>query len=615
MRSWLWIGLVVMLGACVPGFLQRQQQDTGGTARTWAVQVVQVRVDPVRGQADVVVQGVLPNPCLAFSEMQVYQNGPTFTVQLNTQPLPGTPCPDRPTPFEVSVPLDLGDLPPGTYQVVVGSVVQTFQWPGPAQGPTGAAPATTPQPQPTLPAGTQAPGSSTGRIVGEAWMDRCTFPTGGTATPGPGCARYDQGYASDGVRQPDEPALAGLKVRLAQGACPGTPMLETTTDVQGRFAFDVPPGTYCVSITETEPSNQIVLGEGMWVRPGLRQGQTTVTVNPGQEVQVAFAWFAGATELLAPEATPKACENRARFVEETIPDGSEIPPGTTFTKTWTLENTGTCTWTTEYAVVHVEGPTMGAETRIPLPNPVEPGQRVTISVDFTAPDAPGTYRSTWMLEDDQGNRFGPGSGENQGFWVEITVPTSGETLNPGEPTRRDTMDNPRLWFLLDEPQARFEMRDGQLIMYGLEPGSFDYWGLSAHPALKDAYLEGDFITGPECRDRDRYGFIVRAPEPAYGIVVEFSCAGEFRVYRWDGSYTGLQEWRKASAIRSGPNQKNTLGVWMEGSTIKVYANRILIGQVEDDAFLQGRFGLVVAAGATAGFQVAVDEVRYWQPLP
>jgi len=133
--------------------------------------------------------------------------------------------------------------------------------------------------------------------------------------------------------------------------------------------------------------------------------------------------------------------------------------------------------------------------------------------------------------------------------------------------------------MVNEAEARFEARDGRLVMYAYDLSWTNYWGLSAYPALTDAYLEGVFITGPECRGRDRYGFIVRAPSPQFGIVV--------------------------------PNQTNRLGVWMEGNTMKIYINRRLVGQVTDNVYTQGRFGVVVGARETSGFWAAVDEVAYW----
>ena len=195
---------------------------------------------------------------------------------------------------------------------------------------------------------------------------------------------------------------------------------------------------------------------------------------------------------------------------------------------------------------------------------------------------------------------------------EPTTPAGATLPDLGEPEMRDPMDNPaRRWYMVNEAEARFEDGDGRLVMYAYDLSWTNYWGLSAYPALTDAYLEGVFTTGPTCRGRDRYGFIVRAPSPQFGIIVLASCGGEFLVFRWDGEYNVLQDWTRTDAIRTGPNQTNRLGVWMEGNTLKIYINRRLVGQVTDNVYTQGRFGLVVGARETSGFWVAVDEVAYW----
>src|SRR5512135_269401 len=46
--------------------------------------------------------------------------------------------------------------------------------------------------------------------------------------------------------------------------------------------------------------------------------------------------------------------NNATFVKDvSIPDGTVIARGKSFTKTWSLQNTGTCNWTRNYSLVFV----------------------------------------------------------------------------------------------------------------------------------------------------------------------------------------------------------------------------------------------------------------------
>jgi hypothetical protein len=81
-------------------------------------------------------------------------------------------------------------------------------------------------------------------------------------------------------------------------------------------------------------------------------------------------------------AAAQACTDRAQFVADvTVPDGSRYDPNATFTKTWRLRNSGTCTWTNAYTMVFDSGTQMGSTTSVNLPAAsTAPGQTVDVSV-------------------------------------------------------------------------------------------------------------------------------------------------------------------------------------------------------------------------------------------
>ena len=122
-----------------------------------------------------------------------------------------------------------------------------------------------------------------------------------------------------------------------------------------------------------------------------------------------------------PQPTNTATESipcdKASFVSETVPDGTEKAPGATFKKKWTIKNTGSCTWTSGYQWVFSSGDAMGGPaTQQITSGTVAPGQSVEIEIDQTAPASPGTYRGTYKIRNSGGTTFTP-----NGFWVEIKV--------------------------------------------------------------------------------------------------------------------------------------------------------------------------------------------------
>jgi hypothetical protein len=125
-----------------------------------------------------------------------------------------------------------------------------------------------------------------------------------------------------------------------------------------------------------------------------------------------------------PTATqPQVPCDRAKFVEDvTYPDGTDVPPGTTFVKTWRLSNNGTCTWNSSYALVFVGGDAMGGPAAQQLTTgTVAPGQEIDLSVTLKAPDSQKSYTGNWKLRNGAGVIFGLGDDASKSFFVKIDV--------------------------------------------------------------------------------------------------------------------------------------------------------------------------------------------------
>lgn len=123
-------------------------------------------------------------------------------------------------------------------------------------------------------------------------------------------------------------------------------------------------------------------------------------------------------------AQSSGCEQATFVADITIPDGTNVPPGSVFTKTWAVKNSGSCAWTPDYQLVFAGGDLLGASQSIPLSDKtVAPGETVQVSVQFTAPQTLQVHRSFWKFLSSSGREFGvtDAQGGEQPVWMEIRV--------------------------------------------------------------------------------------------------------------------------------------------------------------------------------------------------
>jgi len=247
-----------------------------------------------------------------------------------------------------------------------------------------------------------------------------------------------------------------------------------------------------------------------------------------------------ATLAPTPTRTPETACNQAAFVSETIPDGTDFDPGEAFTKTWTLKNSGSCTWTAEYDVVFVEGDAMNAPAAQALTSgSVAPGETVKISLDLKAPVAAGRHQGDFKLRNQHGVLFGIGP-EAKPFWVEIDVVgtlfdftknfcASGVNWTSGAgalPCPGTIGDNDGWVVKIDNPILENGYKDD-------EPG------LQVHPEkVNDGWIKGTF---PEISVTDGVSFIA-----IIGCYEDYDCDVKFKLnYKISGgSEKTLSTWHE-----------------------------------------------------------------------
>jgi len=152
------------------------------------------------------------------------------------------------------------------------------------------------------------------------------------------------------------------------------------------------------------------------------QPSPTATLTIPTSSPIAFQTFT-----VVPPLQPSAKCDAAAFVTDiTYPDGSNVGLGVPFTKIWRVKNVGTCTWTTSYALVYVDGEKFGAQNSIALPGKVESGQTVDLPVQMTAPSQSGRFKGYWKLRNASGVLFGVGSSGENSIYVDVNI--SGYTI-------------------------------------------------------------------------------------------------------------------------------------------------------------------------------------------
>ena len=146
----------------------------------------------------------------------------------------------------------------------------------------------------------------------------------------------------------------------------------------------------------------------------------TATLPPTDTPFASPTPIPSATPSVSPllATTSASCKDAAVLLQDvTIADGTNVPSGSKFTKTWQFENTGSCPWS-NYTIAFVSGDRMSAPDSAAIPDTASKA-KVNVSVDLVAPTADGTYTGFFELRNASGQPLSIGIEKT--FWVKITV--------------------------------------------------------------------------------------------------------------------------------------------------------------------------------------------------
>ena len=168
------------------------------------------------------------------------------------------------------------------------------------------------------------------------------------------------------------------------------------TEAVGTFASDL-TGTAAAASTDTPTKAESPTSAASTTAEAITTGTPATPGTPATQ---------GATSGTNSAPITPACLG-LRFVRDVaIPDNTPMTPAQVFTKSWLVENSGTCPWHAGFQVVLIGGLAMGGSP-YQLPQDVGPGGRIQVSIKMVSPtDQTGIVQGTWKMADTSGTTFG-----------------------------------------------------------------------------------------------------------------------------------------------------------------------------------------------------------------
>ncbi len=127
----------------------------------------------------------------------------------------------------------------------------------------------------------------------------------------------------------------------------------------------------------------------------------------------------------ATQPAPAGCDYLATFLGDvTIPDGTILKAGSSYVKTWLIRNDGSCAWGPGQKLDRLTfagGHAMSGPASVAIPQVVQPGGMIDLSVSLVAPASAGSYVGEYMLQTTGGAFIGVGPNRAGRLTVEIVV--------------------------------------------------------------------------------------------------------------------------------------------------------------------------------------------------
>ena len=187
-----------------------------------------------------------------------------------------------------------------------------------------------------------------------------------------------------------------------------------------------PPPSPTVDIAHVQTQAVGVFASGLTsTAAAIPTSTATATDTPAAPTDTSAPGTVGTESTSSVSPTP-SCLKLKYIKDLTIPDYTVMTPAQVFTKSWQVQNNGTCPWQPGFQVVLVGGVAMGGSP-FKLTAAVNPGGLLQVDIKMAAPtNQVGLIQGTWRMVDSSGNQFG------NVMYVQIVIP--GGTGAPVTPT-------------------------------------------------------------------------------------------------------------------------------------------------------------------------------------
>lgn len=223
------------------------------------------------------------------------------------------------------------------------------------------------------------------------------------------------------------------------------------------------------------------------------------------------------------------------------------------------------------------------------PTPLPPTETATVTptvtatIDWFPATATPTLRPTQVIEPTPQMRPGVGS-----LLVEDLLTSESQWQTGRLSAGNITLVNDTITIAIQQPKASL-------------------LSLELKNILRDFYLETKVNIGL-CKSNDVYGLVVRAISEYnyYRFLVD--CQGYARAERVrDGATTLMQDWTP-TGLPPGAPMDVSLGIWVVGSEMRLFANNAYIFSVKDPVFTEGTVGIFARADGDSPVTVSFSEM-------